>query len=118
MSLFAYFISSSLGGFPWQLTEFIIGLFLQVLGLPFVAVAQVSLFSKVTSERTQGEELPHLVGRTKHYNVGFYLVLMPHSFVLILVSSSTALAYFHLKMPFELVNCRHKSTLLTWCSTF
>ncbi|KAG7248290.1 hypothetical protein CRUP_012241, partial [Coryphaenoides rupestris] len=33
--------------FPFQLTEFIIGVFLQVLGLPFLAVAQVSLFSKV-----------------------------------------------------------------------
>uniref|UniRef100_A0A672K1N9 Major facilitator superfamily (MFS) profile domain-containing protein n=1 Tax=Sinocyclocheilus grahami TaxID=75366 RepID=A0A672K1N9_SINGR len=36
------------------LAEFIIGVFLQVLGLPFVAVAQVSLFSKITSEKTQG----------------------------------------------------------------
>lgn len=44
------------GGFTWQLTEFIIGVFLQVLGLPFVAVAQVSLFSKVTAEKTQGEK--------------------------------------------------------------
>lgn len=48
------FLAKPLGGFSWQLTEFIIGVFLQVLGLPFVAVAQVSLFSKVTSERTQG----------------------------------------------------------------
>lgn len=44
------------GDFPWILTEFIIGVFLQVLGLPFVAVAQVSLFSKVTAEKTQGED--------------------------------------------------------------
>ncbi|XP_008289938.1 uncharacterized protein mfsd8l1 [Stegastes partitus] len=48
------FVANPLGGYPWQLTEFIIGIFLQVVGLPFVAVAQVSLFSKVTSERTQG----------------------------------------------------------------
>ncbi|KAF3690808.1 Major facilitator superfamily domain-containing protein 8 [Channa argus] len=48
------FLAKPLGGFPWQLTEFIIGVFLQVLGLPFVAVAQVSLFSKVTAEKTQG----------------------------------------------------------------
>lgn len=48
------FLAKPLGGYPWQLTEFIIGVFLQVLGLPFVAVAQVSLFSKVTSEKTQG----------------------------------------------------------------
>ncbi|XP_048831886.1 uncharacterized protein LOC125708418 isoform X3 [Brienomyrus brachyistius] len=46
--------NASRGGFQWQLTEFIIGVFLQVLGLPFVAVAQVSLFSKVTAEKTQG----------------------------------------------------------------
>lgn len=48
------FLAKPLGGFTWQLTEFIIGVFLQVLGLPFVAVAQVSLFSKVTAEKTQG----------------------------------------------------------------
>ncbi|KAI4881346.1 hypothetical protein NFI96_015029 [Prochilodus magdalenae] len=47
-------LSLCLGGFPWQLAEFIIGVVLQVLGLPFVAVAQVSLFSKVTAEKTQG----------------------------------------------------------------
>lgn len=57
------FLVFSVGGFPWQLTEFIIGVFLQVLGLPFVAVAQVSLFSKVTAEKTQGEKLHHLVER-------------------------------------------------------
>lgn len=48
------FLTNPLGGFPWQLAEFVIGVFLQVLGLPFVAVAQVSLFSKVTAEKTQG----------------------------------------------------------------
>ncbi|XP_029004312.1 major facilitator superfamily domain-containing protein 8 [Betta splendens] len=48
------FLAKPLGDFPWQLTEFIIGVFLQVLGLPFVAVAQVSLFSKITAEKTQG----------------------------------------------------------------
>uniref|UniRef100_UPI0037E9781F major facilitator superfamily domain-containing protein 8 n=1 Tax=Semicossyphus pulcher TaxID=241346 RepID=UPI0037E9781F len=48
------FLANPIGGYPWQLTEFIIGVFLQVLGLPFVAVAQVSLFSKVTAEKTQG----------------------------------------------------------------
>ncbi|XP_074490660.1 major facilitator superfamily domain-containing protein 8 [Sebastes fasciatus] len=48
------FMANPLGPYPWPLTEFIIGVFLQVLGLPFVAVAQVSLFSKVTSEKTQG----------------------------------------------------------------
>ncbi|KAK3533900.1 hypothetical protein QTP70_034889 [Hemibagrus guttatus] len=48
------FLANPQGGFSWQLTEFIIGVFLQVLGLPFIAVAQVSLFSKVTAEKTQG----------------------------------------------------------------
>ncbi|KAJ3600146.1 hypothetical protein NHX12_034096 [Muraenolepis orangiensis] len=48
------FLANPMGDYPYQLTEFIIGVFLQVLGLPFVAVAQVSLFSKVTSEKTQG----------------------------------------------------------------
>ncbi|XP_060934654.1 major facilitator superfamily domain-containing protein 8 [Limanda limanda] len=48
------FLATPLGGYPWPLTEFIIGVFLQVLGLPFVAVAQVSLFSKITCEKTQG----------------------------------------------------------------
>ncbi|XP_051766966.1 major facilitator superfamily domain-containing protein 8 [Ctenopharyngodon idella] len=48
------FLANPQGGFAWQLAEFIIGVFLQVLGLPFVAVAQVSLFSKITSQKTQG----------------------------------------------------------------
>lgn len=48
------FLANPLGDYPWQLTEFIIGVFLQVLGLPFVAVAQVSLYSKVTAAKTQG----------------------------------------------------------------
>lgn len=48
------FLAKPLGGFAWQLTEFIIGVFLQILGLPFVSVAQVSLFSNITAEKTQG----------------------------------------------------------------
>ncbi|XP_036452999.1 major facilitator superfamily domain-containing protein 8 [Colossoma macropomum] len=48
------FLASPQGGFAVELTEFIIGVFLQLLGLPFVAVSQVSLFSKVTAEKTQG----------------------------------------------------------------
>uniref|UniRef100_A0A3B5R0W8 Major facilitator superfamily domain containing 8-like 2 n=1 Tax=Xiphophorus maculatus TaxID=8083 RepID=A0A3B5R0W8_XIPMA len=39
---------------PRGLSTFIVGVFLQLLGLPFVAVSQVSLFSKVTAEKTQG----------------------------------------------------------------
>lgn len=42
------------GGYSAELAEFTVGVFLQLLGLPFVAVSQVSLFSKVTAEKTQG----------------------------------------------------------------
>lgn len=52
--IYSFIFTFPSGDFPWQLTEFVIGVFLQVLGLPFVAVAQVSLFSKVTAEKTQG----------------------------------------------------------------
>ncbi|KAL8188102.1 UNVERIFIED_CONTAM: hypothetical protein K2H54_061665, partial [Gekko kuhli] len=48
------FLARPQGSFAWLLTELVVGVFLQVLGLPFVAVSQVSLFSKVTAERTQG----------------------------------------------------------------
>ncbi|XP_060941150.1 major facilitator superfamily domain-containing protein 8 [Limanda limanda] len=48
------FLSDPRGGYGWELTAFIIAVFLQLLGLPFVAVSQVSLFSKVTDEKTQG----------------------------------------------------------------
>uniref|UniRef100_A0A8C1TBZ4 Si:ch211-38m6.6 n=1 Tax=Cyprinus carpio TaxID=7962 RepID=A0A8C1TBZ4_CYPCA len=48
------FLANPQGGFAFELIEFIIGVFLQLLGLPFVAVSQVSLFSKVTAEKTQG----------------------------------------------------------------
>uniref|UniRef100_A0A3B4Z3Y3 Major facilitator superfamily domain-containing protein 8-like n=1 Tax=Stegastes partitus TaxID=144197 RepID=A0A3B4Z3Y3_9TELE len=48
------FLCNPRGGYDWELSAFIIGVFLQLLGLPFVAVSQVSLFSKVTAEKTQG----------------------------------------------------------------
>ncbi|XP_075954769.1 major facilitator superfamily domain-containing protein 8 [Anarhichas minor] len=48
------FLCNPRGGYGWELSSFIIGVFLQLLGLPFVAVSQVSLFSKVTAEKTQG----------------------------------------------------------------
>uniref|UniRef100_UPI003AAE8517 major facilitator superfamily domain-containing protein 8 n=1 Tax=Centroberyx gerrardi TaxID=166262 RepID=UPI003AAE8517 len=48
------FLTNPRGGYGWEMTAFIIGVFLQLLGLPFVAVSQVSLFSKVTAEKTQG----------------------------------------------------------------
>lgn len=49
-----WLLSSLPGGYEWELTAFVVGVFLQLLGLPFVAVSQVSLFSKVTAEKTQG----------------------------------------------------------------
>ncbi|XP_044290330.1 uncharacterized protein LOC123025565 [Varanus komodoensis] len=48
------FLSQPQGTFSVLLAELAVGVALQVLGLPFVAVSQVSLFSKVTAERTQG----------------------------------------------------------------
>ncbi|XP_043926562.1 major facilitator superfamily domain-containing protein 8-like isoform X1 [Protopterus annectens] len=48
------FLADPKGQWGILLAEFIIGVFLQVLGLPFVAVSQISLFSKVTAEKTQG----------------------------------------------------------------
>lgn len=48
------FLAEPKGSYGFLLAEFIIGVFLQVLALPFVSVSQVSLFSKVTAENTQG----------------------------------------------------------------
>uniref|UniRef100_A0A8C5N3M3 Major facilitator superfamily (MFS) profile domain-containing protein n=1 Tax=Leptobrachium leishanense TaxID=445787 RepID=A0A8C5N3M3_9ANUR len=48
------FLAKPRGGYGVLMGEFVIGVFLQVLGLPFVAVSQVSLFSKLTAERSQG----------------------------------------------------------------
>ncbi|XP_063076510.1 uncharacterized protein mfsd8l2 isoform X2 [Engraulis encrasicolus] len=48
------FLAKPRGGYTAELAEFTVGVFLQLLGLPFVAVSQVSLFSKVTAEKTQG----------------------------------------------------------------
>ncbi|RXN35381.1 major facilitator superfamily domain-containing 8-like protein [Labeo rohita] len=54
-----------LSGFAFELIEFIIGVFLQLLGLPFVAVSQVSLFSKVTAEKTQVSFMAHIIASQK-----------------------------------------------------
>ncbi|XP_066477659.1 major facilitator superfamily domain-containing protein 8-like [Tiliqua scincoides] len=48
------FLAQPRGSLTVVFAELVVGMFLQVLGLPFVAVSQVSLFSKVTAERTQG----------------------------------------------------------------
>ncbi|XP_073445318.1 major facilitator superfamily domain-containing protein 8-like isoform X2 [Dendrobates tinctorius] len=52
------FLAKPKGSYSFLLAEFVIGVFLQVLGLPFVSVSQVSLFSKVTAEKTQGNGCP------------------------------------------------------------
>ncbi|MBN3274202.1 MFSD8 protein, partial [Polyodon spathula] len=51
---FLIFLCKPRGKGAWLLAQFVIGVFLQVLGLPFVSVSQISLFSKVTAEKTQG----------------------------------------------------------------
>ncbi|XP_053168113.1 uncharacterized protein LOC128352004 isoform X2 [Hemicordylus capensis] len=48
------FLAQPRGSFAVLLAELVVGIFLKVLGLPFVAVSQMSLFSKVTAEKTQG----------------------------------------------------------------
>lgn len=48
------FLAKPTGSYGFLLAEFVVGVFLQVLGLPFVSVSQVSLFSKVTAEKAQG----------------------------------------------------------------
>ncbi|XP_034035886.1 major facilitator superfamily domain-containing protein 8 [Thalassophryne amazonica] len=48
------FLTNPIGTYSWKLGEFIVGMFLQVLSLPILAVAQVSLYSKLTPEKTQG----------------------------------------------------------------
>ncbi|CAH2248486.1 major facilitator superfamily domain-containing 8-like [Pelobates cultripes] len=48
------FLAKPRGGYGLLMGEFVVGVFLQILGLPFVAVPQVSLFSKLTAENTQG----------------------------------------------------------------
>ncbi|XP_031757612.1 uncharacterized protein LOC733858 isoform X1 [Xenopus tropicalis] len=48
------FMAKPRGSYGLLLAEFVVGVFLQVLGLPFVSACQVSLFSKVTAKNTQG----------------------------------------------------------------
>ncbi|XP_053315969.1 major facilitator superfamily domain-containing protein 8-like [Spea bombifrons] len=48
------FLAKPKGSYGLLLGEFVVGVFLQVLGLPFISVSQVSLFSKRTAESTQG----------------------------------------------------------------
>ncbi|XP_063772720.1 major facilitator superfamily domain-containing protein 8-like isoform X2 [Pseudophryne corroboree] len=48
------FLAKPKGSYGFLLAEFVVGVFLQVLGLPLLSVSQVSLFSKITAEKTQG----------------------------------------------------------------
>ncbi|KAM6948689.1 major facilitator superfamily domain-containing protein 8 [Aplochiton taeniatus] len=104
------FVASPRGGYSFQLTTFVIGVFLQLLGLPFVAVSQVSLFSKVTAEKTQGFSqgvrrsvggLATILGplwaggliHNLHLMLGMMLLL------LVLITVMTALSYSSLVEP-------------------
>lgn len=74
-------IGSSLpppGGAEWELAAFIIGVFLQLLGLPFVAVSQVSLFSKVTAEKTQGDVAHVTEKKTKQKHRSRRVIVCDH----------------------------------------
>ncbi|XP_077579696.1 major facilitator superfamily domain-containing protein 8-like [Stigmatopora nigra] len=51
---FLLFLCDLRGSYEWKLSVLVVGIFLQLLGLPFVAVSQASLFSKVTAASTQG----------------------------------------------------------------
>ncbi|XP_048846052.1 uncharacterized protein LOC125717116 [Brienomyrus brachyistius] len=104
------FLTDPRGGYPWQLAKFITGVFLQLLGLPFLAVSQVSLFSKVTSVKTQGFSqgvrrsvggLATILGplwaggltENLHLMLGLMMAL------LVMVSVMTALSYNRLVEP-------------------
>ncbi|XP_061654431.1 major facilitator superfamily domain-containing protein 8-like [Phyllopteryx taeniolatus] len=104
------FLCNLRGSYEWKLSAFIIGVFLQLLGLPFVAVSQVSLFSKVTAEKTQGFSqgvrrsvggLATILGPlwagglTNH----LYIMIGMMLGLLLLVAFMTALSYGRLTLP-------------------
>ncbi|XP_061784798.1 major facilitator superfamily domain-containing protein 8 [Nerophis lumbriciformis] len=113
------FLCNLQGGYEWKLSAFVIGVFLQLLGLPFVAVSQVSLFSKVTAEKTQGfsQGIRRSVGGlatimgplwagglTNHLYIMIGMMLA----LLLMVSVMTALSYGRLTQP-RAVQCAHSS---------
>ncbi|KAM4550913.1 major facilitator superfamily domain-containing protein 8 [Odontesthes bonariensis] len=113
------FLCNPRGGYGWELSAFIIGVFLQLLGLPFVAVSQVSLFSKVTSEKTQGFSqgvrrsvggLATILGPlwagglTNHLYVMMGMMLA----LLVMITVMTVLSYERLAEP-RVVQCAHSS---------
>ncbi|XP_034559774.1 uncharacterized protein mfsd8l2 [Notolabrus celidotus] len=104
------FLCNPRGGYGWELTAFIIGVFLQLLGLPFVAVSQVSLFSKVTAEKTQGFSqgvrrsvggLATILGPLWAGGLtnNLYIMLGMMLALLLMISVMTALSYEHLTEP-------------------
>ncbi|XP_076000566.1 major facilitator superfamily domain-containing protein 8 [Genypterus blacodes] len=113
------FLSKPRGGYAWELSAFIIGVFLQLLGLPFVAVSQVSLFSKVTAEKTQGFSqgvrrsvggLATILGPLWAGGLtnNLYVMLGMMLALLILISVMTVLSYGRLTEP-PAVQCAHSS---------
>ncbi|CAL8281023.1 unnamed protein product [Lota lota] len=104
------FLTDPRGGYKWELTAFIVGVFLQLLGLPFVAVSQVSLFSKVTAAKTQGFSqgvrqsvggLATILGPLWAGGLtnNLYVMLGMMLALLTLVTIMTALSYSHLTEP-------------------
>uniref|UniRef100_A0AAV2JUP2 Major facilitator superfamily (MFS) profile domain-containing protein n=1 Tax=Knipowitschia caucasica TaxID=637954 RepID=A0AAV2JUP2_KNICA len=113
------FLCEPRGGYKWELSAFIIGVFLQLLGLPFVAVSQVSLFSKVTAEKTQGfsQGVRRSVGGIATIlgplwagglTNNLYIMLGMMLALLAMISVMTALSYEHLTEP-RPVECAHSS---------
>ncbi|XP_020795035.1 major facilitator superfamily domain-containing protein 8 [Boleophthalmus pectinirostris] len=113
------FLCEPRGGYEWKLSAFIIGVFLQLLGLPFVAVSQVSLFSKVTAEKTQGfsQGVRRSVGGVATIlgplwagglTNNLYIMLGMMLALLIMISVMTALSYERLTEP-RRVECAHSS---------
>ncbi|XP_060899654.1 major facilitator superfamily domain-containing protein 8 [Labrus mixtus] len=104
------FLCNPRGGYGWELSAFIIGVFLQLLGLPFVAVSQVSLFSKVTAEKTQGFSqgvrrsvggLATILGPLWAGGLtnNLYIMLGMMLALLLMISVMTALSYERLTEP-------------------
>ncbi|XP_074506780.1 major facilitator superfamily domain-containing protein 8 [Sebastes fasciatus] len=113
------FLCDPRGGYGWELSAFIIGVFLQLLGLPFVAVSQVSLFSKITAEKTQGFSqgvrrsvggLATILGPLWAGGLtdNLYIMLGMMLALLILISVMTALSYERLTEP-RVVQCAQSS---------
>ncbi|GLD51250.1 major facilitator superfamily domain-containing protein 8-like protein [Lates japonicus] len=113
------FLCNPRGGYGWELTAFIIGVFLQLLGLPFVAVSQVSLFSKVTAEKTQGFSqgvrrsvggLATILGPLWAGGLtnNLYIMLGMMLALLMMITVMTALSYDRLTEP-RAVQCAHNS---------